>query len=133
VNLPFSQTVIPVYACPSGHTDSPEKTCYQVVVDPSGIFSGATSTKISEITDGTSSTILVIESESENAVPWMSPDDADMATFLALGQTLRPNHTGGSNAAFADGSVKFLASSIDQAVAQSLVTKAGGEAAIPNY
>ena len=35
VNLPFSSVIIPAYTCPSGHTDSPEKTCYQVIVDPS--------------------------------------------------------------------------------------------------
>jgi len=127
VNLPFSQVMIPTYACPSGHTDSPEKTCYQVVVDPSGIFTGAKCTKISEIADGTSNTILVIETESENAVPWMSPGDADMATYLTLGQTIRPNHSGGSNAAFADASVKFMSNVIDPAVAKALVTKSGGE------
>ena len=127
VNLPFSNVVIPGYACPSGHTDSPEKTCYQVVVDPSGIFTGANSTKITEITDGTSNTILLVEAESENAVPWMSPNDTDLPTYLTLGQTIRPNHTGGSNATFADGSIRFLSNGIDPATAKSLISKGGGE------
>ncbi len=127
VNLPFSQIIIPVYACPSGHTDSPEKTSYQVVVDPSSIFPGAKGTQLRQITDGTSNTLMVIETESENAVPWMSPDDTDMATYLTLGKTIRPNHTGGSQAAFADGSVKFISNTVTPATAQALITKGGGE------
>ncbi len=127
VNLPFSQVVIPSYACPSGHTDSPEKTCYQVVVDPAGIFTGPTPCQIRTITDGTSSTILVIETESENAVPWMAPNDADMSLFLTLGSTFRPNHTGGANVALGDGSVRFFSSNLDPNTAQAMVTKAGGE------
>ncbi len=127
VNLPFSQMAIPAYACPSGHTDSPEKTCYQVIVDPSGIFSGPTPCQIRQISDGTSNTLLVIETESENAVPWMAPVDTDLPTFLTLGQHVVPNHVGGCNSSFADGSVKFLSTSLDSQTAQSLVTKAGGE------
>lgn len=133
VNLPFSQVVIPAYGCPSGHTDSPEKTCYQVVVDPSSIFTGPKGTKISEITDGTSNTILVIESESENAVPWMSPDDIDMATYLSLGQSNPSHHTGGSNTAYADGSVQFMSTTIDPNAAKALITKGAGDAVTPGF
>jgi prepilin-type processing-associated H-X9-DG protein len=133
VNLPFSQVVIPTFACPSGHTDSPEKTCYQVVVDPSGIFSGSTPCKMTSITDGTSNTLLFFETDSESAVPWMAPDDISLAEYLSLGQSPLHNHTGGSNATFADGSVRFIGSSIDPNVAQALVTKAGGELATLDF
>lgn len=127
VNLPFSRIVIPTYACPSGHTDSPEKTCYQVVVDPTTAFIGPKSLRFSDFHDGLSNTVFVIETESENAVPWMSPNDSNLAAYLTLGQNTRPNHTGGGNAAFGDGSVKFLSSSIDQATSKAIVTRAGGE------
>jgi prepilin-type processing-associated H-X9-DG protein len=127
VNLPFSKIMIPTFACPSGHTDSPEKTCYQVIVDPSGIFTGAKSTKFSEISDGTSNTILVIETESENAVPWMSPDDTDMATYLSFGRAIHSNHSLGRNVAFGDGSVRFLSNTMDFNLKKDIVTKAGGE------
>lgn len=127
VNLPFTQVVVPVYACPSGHTDSPEKTCYQVVVDPSGIFTGSTPTPLRTIADGTSNTLLVFETESENAVPWMAPQDSDLATFMSLGQTTPTNHTRGANVAIADGSVRFIATGLDGNTSQALVTKNGGE------
>ena len=127
VNLPFSQVVIPTYACPSGHTDSPEKTCYQVVIDPSGIFTGPAVCNLSTISDGTSNTILVVETESQNAVPWMAPSDTDLPTFLARGQSRSSHHTGGGNVAIADGSVVFLSDSVDPKTASSMVSKAGGE------
>ncbi len=127
VNLPFNQVVVPVFACPSGHTDSPEKTCYQVVLDPAGIFSGPTPCPISTITDGTSNTLLVIETESENAVPWMAPIDIDLPTFLTIGQNTVTNHPGVHNAALADGAVRTISNAIDSQTAQALVTKAGGE------
>jgi type II secretory pathway pseudopilin PulG len=127
VNLPFSQIMIPTYACPSGHTDSPEKTCYQVIVDPSGIFTGPVGCKMSSIIDGTSNTILVVETNSQDAVPWMSPDDTDLPTFLARGQSRSSHHTGGGNVTIADGSVVFLSDTVDPKTAASMVSKAGGE------
>ena len=127
VNLPFSQVVIPTYACPSGHTDSPEKTCYQVVIDPAGIFSGPVPCKMFNVTDGLSNTLLVIETDSENAVPWMAPVDTDMPTCLSAGQNTVANHNGIHNAALADGAVKALSNSIDAQTFKSLVTKSGGE------
>ncbi len=128
VNLPFSQMLLPIYACPSGHTDSPEKTSYQVVVDPSGIFNGPSPCKTGTITDGLSNTILVVETDSADAVPWMAPDDTNLPTFLSRGQSRSSHHTGGGNVAIADGSVVFLSNSADPNTTSSMVSKAGGEA-----
>jgi type II secretory pathway pseudopilin PulG len=132
VNLPYNSIVIPIYACPSGQVDSPEKTCYQVIVDPSSIFNGPAACTMNSITDGTSNTLLVTETASESAVPWMAPQDTDLPAFLA-GQANRGNHIGGANAALADGAVKFLSSSLDLQTATSLVSKNGGELLGPNY
>jgi prepilin-type processing-associated H-X9-DG protein len=40
----------------------------------------------------------------------------------------RSRHSGGANAAFADGSVKFIRDSINRTVWQAAGSKAGGEA-----
>lgn len=132
VNLPFSQVAIPTFSCPSGHTDSPEKTCYQVVLDPSGIFSGPVPCALHTITDGTSNTLLVVETDTANAVPWMAPDDIDLPTFVARGQ-VRSHHAGGGNVAMADGAVMFLSNTVDPTAAAGMVTKAGGETVNLNY
>jgi hypothetical protein len=125
-NAFLAETVIPAYNCPS-LGDGLETTCYVAVVDPAGIFVGDQAIKFQEIVDGLSNTVLVVETSAAHAVPWMSPQDIDRATFMqASGATT--HHAGGANATIADGSVKFLASSMDPQVRQELVTRAGQDA-----
>ncbi len=53
-------------------------------------------------------TIGVIDMDSAQAVPWMSPQDADEQMALSLGKGLKFAHPGGTNVAYADGSVGFF-------------------------
>ena len=123
VNQAISSTVVPAYTCPSAG-EATTMTVYQVIVDPSGVFPGASQTNFSQITDGTSNTVLVTETSMADAVPWMSPQDSDAQKFTAVGAT---HHTGGSNCAMCDAAVKFLPSALDSKVRQSIITRAGGE------
>ena len=79
------------------------------------IFDHPPGTKISAITDGTSNTIMVLEAHPKSAVIWSKPDDLvidEKKLFAALdGQ---PN--AGFNAAFADGSVRFISEKVDPKV-----------------
>ena len=76
------------------------------------IFDNPEGNRINEITDGTSNTIMVLEAHPKSAVIWTKPDDLvfdEKKPFVALeGQ---PN--AGFNAAFADGSVRFISTSAD--------------------
>jgi hypothetical protein len=58
------------------------------------------------ITDGISNTIMIVETDPDQAVTWTQPDDWELDTNPArgLGQ-LRP---GGFCALFCDGSVQFI-------------------------
>ncbi|MEZ6136591.1 MAG: DUF1559 domain-containing protein [Pirellulaceae bacterium] len=125
VNIGFSETVIECYACPSTSL-SPGQTTYVVVVDPSGIFTGSGATQIREISDGTSNTLLVVETDESHAVSWMSPDDIDLQTFIDASAN-RHAHIGGANAAMADGSVQFFSDNADTTTRGAIVTKNGGE------
>lgn len=128
VNQAIAEKIVPVYCCPSAGEPS-VNTVYQVIVDPSSAFPGAKGTKISEITDGTSATIAVAETSVGQAVPWMSPQDADQFWYMSPG---RGHHTGGCNCAFCDGSVHFIATDLDAVSRQGFMTRNRGESVSPN-
>ncbi len=123
-NSALNDIFIEGYACPSTVL-SPGMTTYVAVVDPSGIFSGSNPCTMRQITDGTSNTLLVIETDVTNAVSWMQPQDIDLKTFSNPG---RGSHVGGGNFAMADGSVHFLSDNADPLTRSALVTIAGQEA-----
>ena len=123
VNAPFASLSIPQFACPSTPLNS-GMTQYVAVVDPSGVFSGEVGTKISQIVDGTSNTLLFVETDTATAVNWMSPNDISLQQFLNLGST---SHPGGGNMAMSDGSCQFLSAASTQPIKTSLVTKAGAD------
>ncbi|MGN6136297.1 MAG: DUF1559 domain-containing protein [Aureliella sp.] len=124
VNQQAAATVIPEYVCPSSGPNAAPNTVYQAVVDPASAFPGSQSVKLRDVTDGLSNTVFVIETAAEESVPWMSPQDSDMPSFVSPGNT---HHTGGINCAMGDGSVHFLSNSVDATTRQGLVTRNGGE------
>src|SRR5262249_24889998 len=63
----------PVYKHPFAKPSSPYGTFYQVAVGKGTIFEGKRGTRIQEITDGTSNTILVLTAAKD--VPWTKPED----------------------------------------------------------
>ena len=79
---------------------------------------------IMQITDGTSNTILAVEAQRE--IPWTKPEDIP---FFPNGPM--PELGGftpdGFNAAFADGSVRYIKKAIKPNVLKALITRDGGE------
>ncbi len=82
--------------------------------------------KPSEFTDGSSHTILVVQSAADMAVLWTKPDDLafDVNDPLAALGTIGAEDI---HAVMADGSTITLPSSIDAATFKALVTLRGGE------
>ncbi|MHB1034627.1 MAG: DUF1559 family PulG-like putative transporter [Pirellulales bacterium] len=118
-----------VYAA-FGELGSPEpnKTCYLVPVGEGTIFAGREGRAIKDIQDGTSDTILLVEADEKHAVIWTCPDDLkyDPKEPLAGLVGLRP---AGFVAAFADGSVRFLAASTDKESLRRMFTANDGKPA----
>jgi hypothetical protein len=108
---------------PSQPLDS-TTTDYVVLVGEETVFQPNKPSKISEITDGTSTTLLVVEAKSN--IPWTKPEDIPCDLNGPL-----PKLGGftdvGFNAARADGSVLFVEKSIDAAVLRAMITPRGGE------
>jgi hypothetical protein len=70
----------------------------------------------------------VIEVDDEKTVPWMAPTDADESLVLNLGaQKSTLLHTGGMNAGFVNGSVRFLKANTKPDVRRALMSISGGE------
>lgn len=115
-----------IYQCPSANLD-PGQTAYLGMVGERAFLRPTTPRAISEITDGTSNTVAVIEVNKAQAVPWMAPQDADLAVFIGLKSQTNTHHTGGAHVGMADGAVRFLSSNLEELTRQGLGTVAGGE------
>jgi prepilin-type processing-associated H-X9-DG protein len=70
---------------------------------------------------------MVIEAGDEDAVHWLAPNDADEALLQKLSPESKPHHHGGVNAAFLDGSVRFLKATTSKEVRHAWTTIAGGD------
>jgi prepilin-type processing-associated H-X9-DG protein len=118
----------PVYAAP-GAKDT-NKTHYQGFYGKGAFFEGKNGIRIPDITDGTSNTLMV--AEAANAVPWSKPEDMayDPAKPLPKVGGL---FEGGFNAAFCDGSVRFLSAAIKPATLHLLIQRNDGTPLPPDF
>lgn len=112
------------FRCPNSKNTTPGHTSYLAVVGPGRIFEGTKSTRLDEITDGASNTIMVMEVPDPQQIPWLSPLDAPIVTAQS-------SHPTGGNVIMGDGSVQFLESDINPEKIAALQSIAGGERTQP--
>jgi prepilin-type processing-associated H-X9-DG protein len=128
---PNNRALIPMmpkcYASPT--MPQAGKTPYLAVCGKGLMFDGDKGRRPVDITDGMSNTIMFIESQPAQEVIWTKPDDWEFNEQQPLaGLGAQP---GRFNAAFADGSVRRIPTTIDPATLKALLTIAGGEAVPP--
>jgi prepilin-type processing-associated H-X9-DG protein len=131
-NKPLADRMPRMFQCPSGDL-SQGLTMYEVIVDPRSVFTGKPAgVPISNVSDGTSKTLLVVEGKSP--VPWSKPSDLSLPAskpLLGMGS----KHPGGFNAAMADASVRFIRTEGNDAISpqdlRALVTRDGHEEVAP--
>jgi prepilin-type processing-associated H-X9-DG protein len=87
-------------------------------------------TGLMQITDGMSNTIMIVEAPDESAVIWTKPADFAPNKEKPSKGLVWPT-SGGFNAGFADGSVRFISGKIDADTLRALFTKSGGDAVKP--
>src|SRR5437016_13091409 len=104
-----------VYHCPIENPDAARegKTRYLAPRGQGTIFHGSEPVKLTEITDGTSNTILFVDAGDERAVTWTKPDDWDLfpdpkIASAGVFSAHRGQRARGTNCAFAAGSDHFL-------------------------
>jgi prepilin-type processing-associated H-X9-DG protein len=131
-NKPLLKFMPPSFIPPGENPGGePYTTFYQVFVgkggpvgpvfEPGSRYRGDLSTGIP---DGSSGTFLIVEAGS--AIPWTKPDDLVYDPDGPLPK-LGGIFGDGFNAAFADGSVRFIAREADEAMIRALITRNGGE------
>ena len=125
-NAEALKTVPYVYRCPSVALP-PGFTSYLGIVGSNACFHPTAPRAFSEMTDGTTDTLMVFEVAQEQAVHWMAPQDASEEMVLNFGKDGKLNHTGGTEAALADGRVLFLSENLDTETLRALISIAGND------
>src|SRR5262249_34684973 len=115
-----------MYSYPSfdGTPSSQSNPSYFLFTGASAIGGTGGGTKIAQITDGTSNTILAGEAKRE--IPWTRPEDIPFDPKAPVPEIggCTPE---GFNAAICDGSVRYLVKSIKQDILKALISHNGGE------
>ena len=88
---------------------------------------------LSDFSDGTSKTVMILEVETDKAVHWMSPDDINGSYLAELNENMDLSHAPGTHALFVDGSVRWLGVDSTIETRQALATIAGCEVITEEY
>jgi hypothetical protein len=123
-----------VYACPTHYHSMKDttNTSYVAIVDPQTCWPLSDGRQSSEILDGVSQTVMVIECDSED-IPWTEPRDLDLQTAIRVLNSIDAKSSGthrsktffyeyheGRSVAWADGRARFFPMGISQSDAESL-------------
>jgi prepilin-type processing-associated H-X9-DG protein len=145
-NLPGAQTPIKTFLCPASQEAAtgaavthyvamagigPDAAKQPAGAPGNGFMGYDRRTSVAMITDGTSNTIALMETRFDLG-PWARGGAStvrgfDPAAPLHGEQPPFGGHTGGMQVGMADGSVRFLSSSIDPKKLAAAITIAGGE------
>jgi hypothetical protein len=106
----------------------PGKTTYLAPADTDAILANDKGTRVRDIVDGTSNTILLLEVDADRAVEWTRPDDYEVDAKQPLAGLGHLRAAGVFMAGFADGSVRTISAAMDPQTFLSLVKKSDGRA-----
>jgi hypothetical protein len=101
-------------------------TTYLAPVGDATVFPGKDAIKITDITDGTSNTIILLDADDEHAVVWTKPDDLKVDPKKPEAG-LSTRYGEGYLFALADGSVHFITTKIDKKTLGLLFARNSGQ------
>lgn len=112
-----------VYRAP-GDKPGSTFTSYFGLVGKGTIFSRPEGARFADITDGTSNTLMFVESKQDT--PWTKPEDIVYSPDEAI-PAMGGWYPGYFNVALCDGSVRSLSDKIDEVVLRAIISMQGGE------
>jgi hypothetical protein len=132
-NSKLTHEVPSVYQCPSDVEEREESqpwSSYVALVGPHTCWPGSEPVRISDITDGTSNTLQVVEVH-DSGIHWMDPRDLHVTQMpqiiKAPGVPFSSAHVGGAHGLLADGSVRFLSENTPAETLHRLIERDDGE------
>ena len=129
-NRLLGDTIVETFRCPSAADGERTFTNYAVVVGPKTIFPGSTSTRPSQIKDGLSRTVMIVEVV-DSGIHWMEPKDLDSRNmdFRLNGSAneISSHHPGRVHVAMADGTIRSVPESASPSQLRAMSTISGGE------
>lgn len=129
-NIAISNMSVEVFRSAADETLAPNGTSYVTIVDANSLLGTDTPVPFGQVTDGTSNTLAVIETKGIGG-SWAAPIDPALSSISTkIGRNpgeIQPVHPGGTNAAMADGSVRFLSESIDPETMRRLILRNDGQ------
>jgi hypothetical protein len=134
-NKKLADTILYVYNCPSddhgGTPNASTMTNYVAIVGPETAWPGTSTTTIRDLSDGTASTLLVVE-VANSGIHWMEPRDLHVLQMAPTinaksGQGISSRHTGCACVLFADGSTRYIPDSLSADDLRALLTAHAGD------
>lgn len=109
-NLHVLENMPSVFRCPQNDDPNSTFTSYAAAFGPGCVFNADQATRIRDITDGTSNTILISEVNGDS-IFWTAPEDVDIDLHPGLNDPagFHSNHQRGVSVLFADGAVRTMA------------------------
>jgi len=125
-NKPLIAKMPEIFAAPGSKVAGKFKTVYLTPRSKDTMFPGDQEIRLQEVTDGTSNTLMLVEASDDRAVIWTKPDDYEVNNDKPL-DGLVGLRDGGFLAAFGDGSVRLLKSTLKPETVKALFTRNGAE------
>ncbi len=127
-NTKWSQVMIKVYLSPEATLPAKPEwglTSYRGISGPGAAFETGKKLKFVDFSDGTSNTIMAIETD--ELVPWAKPGDFPFDPKKALPKIVPPGSKPVFQALLGDGSVRAIRPTLDEKTLKAAFTRNGGE------